>query len=398
MRKLQTILILTLISGCIESFNPELPVGFENRTLVVDGRITNQAGPYTVKLSSSSPIGLDTLIVETSATVRIEEENGPSTSLVEVRPGVYMTDPSQFVGEVGKRYRLLITLFDELEYASSWELMKATPEIQALHYQAEVNESQRGTQFGVTLSVDTQGDENSSFFRWEIEETWKYTVPLVSDSVYLGNNIVRLKTPAEFNQVCWKRSQVSNLMLTSVSDLSENTISNFPLTFISSDSARFDERYSANVKQYSLGIDEYNFWKSLENTTENVGSLFDKQPFQVVGNVKNIRNEDAPVLGYFSANAESQARIFIDRSDFNRGFLPDSEFVDCQISVFTRDTASEQPESFEQFDQRIQDLISNGLRVFYQHPSMDVFNLTTPVCGDCEVYGGTTVQPDFWIE
>ena len=397
-RQLHSLFILLLLSGCIDTFQPSIPLEDGTRTLVVDGRITNQNGPYTVRLTSSAPIGLDTLIAETNAVVTIEEENGPSVLLTEDRPGVYVTHQTDITGVVGKRYRLHISLFDGLEYESSWELMLATPEIDAVRFEPEVKESQVGTSYGAQLLIDTRGDETSSFFRWGIEEVWKYQAPLVSDSIYLGNNTQRLKTQEEINRVCWKSSEVSSIMLTSVSDLSESTISNYPLAFISSDSARFNIRYSALVKQYALGIDEYDFWKNLENTNENVGSLFDRQPFQVLGNVKNTRNENAPVLGYFSANAETQARIYIDRSDFDRTFLPDPEFSDCQISVFTRDTSFERVETFEQFERRILDLIAGGLRAFYTHPSADVFNLTTPVCADCEVYGGSTIQPGFWEE
>ena len=47
--------MVVLTSSCIKEYWPKLESGGEN-LLVVDGQITNAAGPYTVKLSRSSSV------------------------------------------------------------------------------------------------------------------------------------------------------------------------------------------------------------------------------------------------------------------------------------------------------------------------------------------------------
>jgi hypothetical protein len=67
------------------------------------------------------------------------------------------------------------------------------------------------------------------------------------------------------------------------------------------------------VKQLSITQDAYNFWKSIEELTTESGSMFDLQPYQVRGNVKNINNDNEPVLGYFIVAGISEKRIFVDK-------------------------------------------------------------------------------------
>ena len=399
-KRIAHIVFLVSLASCVEVFDPQIS-GTSNRTLVVDGRITDQEGPYQVRLSRSKLIGLDTLFTEPGAIVMMQEEQGPSALLREIRPGVYQTNPADIRGQVGKKYRLAILLSDESEYQSSWQLLRETPEIDTVWFEPDVKETERRTLFGAQLFLETQGIAGASFFKWEMHETWKYKVPFASDSMYVALGKGAPKPAEDFHETCWKQVRVGDIMISSVGDLASPSISNHPLQFVSSDSARLNIRYTALIEQYVLGAEEFDFWRNMENINENVGELFDKQPFEVTGNVKNLRDEKEAVLGYFSAYAVKSKRIYINRTDFPDKHLPKPAFY-TSLTPFVPDPIDYDCKLYyhppppgvppEDWDINLALLQDGNLRLWYKED----YWFTTPVCGDCEFYNGSTDQPLFW--
>src|SRR6187402_3391330 len=91
---LSLLFILFFSVSCIDTINlKESGIG---GTLVVDGLITDQPGPYTIKLSrtiaydNSSPLKVYS-IPETKAKVSIIDNLGNEEVLTELTPGLYKT-------------------------------------------------------------------------------------------------------------------------------------------------------------------------------------------------------------------------------------------------------------------------------------------------------------------
>ena len=375
MRKGTSIILLLVLVGCIDNF--DLPRGNQLPTLVVEGRISDQSGPYFVRLSSTKQLVGDTIpSPETGANVIIEEADGPAVTLVETEPGLYSMSSNDLQGQAGEMYRLIIRLPDGRNYQSPWELLRPTPEILDISLDFVTKASKNGLQLFLSTEDETG---QASYFRWEVEETWQYKVPYATRLVYAQ---AELKPEEDFHETCWITRSKKDIMLTTVNDQSERSVINHPLAFIPSDSARLNIRYSALVRQYAVGLEEFSFWKGLKATNEDVGGLFDNQPYQVVSNVSNVADENELVFGYFSANSVTEKRIYINREDFPEDFLPAKTFSDCPLLDLS--TATPEVHFF---------YLSNGIYVY-------VFgaNFTLPYCGDCEEYGGTTVKPTFWEE
>ncbi len=68
------ILLIFLIQSCREEYYPEIDK-YEN-ILVVDGMITNEPGPYEIRLSQSSPINRPELIPFGDAQVIVVDNSG----------------------------------------------------------------------------------------------------------------------------------------------------------------------------------------------------------------------------------------------------------------------------------------------------------------------------------
>lgn len=111
------------LSSCQKEINLKLK-DTESR-FVVDGNITNEAGPYYVKLSKSVPFNESSIYPDiTNALVVIDDSQGSFDTLTHIGGGVYETHTIQ--GVVGRTYNLKI-LHEGQTYAASSTMPQAVP-------------------------------------------------------------------------------------------------------------------------------------------------------------------------------------------------------------------------------------------------------------------------------
>ena len=116
--------------------------------------------------------------------------------------------------------------------------------------------------------------------------------------------------------------------------------------------------------------------------TELGGSVFDVQPTQLYGNINCITNPSLPVIGFISASEVTTKRIFIDQSQLISYTV--SNLANCDVQSIPG-----HPDSFNlYFNVRKYVPIAGDIAGGYLG--------TTNNCGDCRVFGGTTVKPAFW--
>ena len=377
-----------VLTACVTPLDIDAPAS--PALLVVDGQITDQPGPYQVKLSRSS--SLDALEPNPvgQASVVIEEEGGPQVTLREDTTGTYVTDPLGIRGEVGKRYRLHIALADESRYQSDWVSLKKSPPINELSYNFEEQPTDRGIGKGVQILLDTRDPENNTrFYRWEWDATWLHIAPFASDLKFIGNDQTEI-IPSK--AICFNTSASNNILIGTSASNSEDIISRYPLVFVPAFGGELRLRYSILAKQYAISEDEYFFWKALEEANENSGGFHDRQPQSTVGNIVNLADEDEPVLGYFSAAGYAEKRMFINRTD-----LPEDEAIG-EAYVYKCYTSTDTLFKGLNTEQEVFDLLDIGMKFydFYRNPAILGWILVLPECYDCTEQGGTMERPDFW--
>jgi hypothetical protein len=347
---------------------------------VVEGLITNIAGPNTIKLSKSLPLGsLNTANPVTGCSVTITDDLSNSYSLSETIPGTYVTNASEFQGSIGRFYTLHINtnspgLFDNSgqfhSYASSPVEMKPVPEIDSVYFEKVTIEKSSPVSEGVDgcqIFLDTHDPTNQcKFFRWEFDETWKIDIPY-----------------AVPNKICYTSatSKIINIKNTSV--LIEDKIEKYPLYFITNQTDRLKIRYSILVKQYSLNEDEYQYWDKLQNLSQQVGGLYDVIPSAVSSNVFCLDDPNQKVQGYFSVSATTSKRIFIHAHFAGQ---PDPYSTDNCIAdtVFSGETVPAAIGTSAWI------IITNFIPPYF------IYTYSRG-CYDCTVRG-TTLPPDFWSE
>jgi hypothetical protein len=132
--------------------------------------------------------------------------------------------------------------------------------------------------------------------------------------------------------------------------------------------------------------------------------LFDPLPGSLTGNIKNLSDPSAPVLGYFLVSGASEKRIFIDRSELPTDYYPTSGFDCNQHMLPVLDTF---PNNNFRLDPFIDSLMTEGYRIYYQVnnisgtinnlPDTNLLYFAKPFCFNCTV-NGTNKVPDFWTE
>ena len=87
------IILLVLVFSCVEKYWPELDSKYED-ILVVEVMITNDPGPYYIKLSLATSVENPELIVLRGCHVKILDDAGNLENLSEISPGIYSTSVS----------------------------------------------------------------------------------------------------------------------------------------------------------------------------------------------------------------------------------------------------------------------------------------------------------------
>lgn len=293
-------LFLLLLNSCIAQFIPEFNEIQE--LIVVEGLITDQPGPNTIKLSKSLPMGRKSDAKPLGGCiVKISDDQGNSYNLNETFAGTYITNPAAFKGVVGRSYTLQISRImsnRNINYESSPMEMRPVPQIDSIYYEKNVVKESIEGWFGIDdchIFLDTHDPQNNcKFYRWSYSETW----------------VLRLLFPVP-NMKCWITANSEFVDIKKTSTIKEDRIARHPVTYISNLTDRLKIRYSILVNQYSLSEDEYIYWEKVQKVTDQVGGLYDIIPATIPSNIRCIDNPDEKVLGYFSVSASSSKRIYI---------------------------------------------------------------------------------------
>ncbi len=380
LRAIKFILLVVVLAHCQEPFYP--PVGAFGDYLVVEAVITDQPETQIVKLSRTFRLDTSMVLPETHAKVEIISDE-KIVRLYEADPGIYKTSPSLFQGQVGASYQLSINTLDGNQYLSDTVVLKYVPPIDSIHWKWEVKPSleKYGTLEhheilqGVQLYVSTHdATDQTTYYRWDWEETYEFQAQF--ESLYKWDNDIRWlvpRLPEEQIFKCWNTVHNSDIYIYNTERLSTSQVSSFPINFVSNRTRRLQRRYSLLVWQYAISDRGYAYFQELKNNSENTGSIFDKQPFQVRGNVSNIYDSKEIVLGYFDASAVQKKRIFIKNSELEIKYLGIG--AGCE--------KSSEPYSIA--------LLKLGDQILLDPPGV----WTQRWCGDCTIEG-VTKKPDFW--
>jgi hypothetical protein len=323
------ILLIILIDGCIDPANIDVPA-FKYQ-LVVDGFITTNPGPYTIKLYRSRPLGagvdLDRLIAEKFAKITLRDDAGNSELLTETGEGVYQTNINGIRGETGRKYHIEIILINDKKYESLPEEIRPVGEVTGIEYEFVAGSGagfREGDGFKVYADATGVPDQDD-FVRLRMVATYKVeTFPQLRTKRVEGGDI-----PDPYPCSGYIRDQEGRLAKVGVCECcicwpniydeipsitDEQFTTNEYVGFVPASRQTLYEKIRIEIQEMSLTPETYLFWKLVKAQKEGLSNIFQPPSAQLKGNIIAINN-DEEVLGIFWAAGIKSKSIFIDRSE-----------------------------------------------------------------------------------
>lgn len=393
MNKCLLLLLILIVSftSCIEEIDSF--VGEFESSLVVDGLITDEHVPYEIRLTRTTKNTDEVPESESGAEIVVEDDLGNENAFFETDPGVYLSDPSGFTGEVNRSYRLKIRTKNNRHYESSWCELMPPGQIDSVYWRTESYESpKRGRMVnGVVVFADGKlNDQEAPYSRWTYEEDWKFYALYREDFKILEDESFEYVHP--MNWICWKNNISHDINIYSINDLSENRIEKLVVKNIqSADNDRLTARYSITVKQLSISKEEYTFWKELNDSEQDSLDLFGKQPYSIPGNIYNIDDPSEKVLGYFQVAGVAQERIYIDHAEAHHADVSIYRAEPCRRDTTLGSLYMNYDLYYNQRGYGLAELLFPDMGP----PYGIVF--TDKICSDCTL-SGKNYPPDFWEE
>jgi hypothetical protein len=349
--------LFILIAACVDPLKIKLLP--ETNKLVVDGLITNEAGPYEVSRSYS--LGFDNTTLKkptmvTGASVWIMDDLGNSEKLTEESSGIYKTSINGIQGTVGRAYSLKIKTASGHEYQSDPQRLTPSGEINDVSFEF-VSQGLKGNKPGqyidaLRILVDAhgaEGERNLMRWRWtyvyrartfpEFKTTsqvfqasngqffWSVTpipeacsgyvrdpnVPPLFNSQYPPQGFGTKKVAECTCCECWPFGYNTLPFISHNRVFDGLEFRDVDLGLIPATSMPFYDKYYLNVEQLSLSDEEYAFWDLVDKQNSAQGNIFQPNSVKIHSNVKSLTDPEEEVLGLFGVSGITRKEMYIPK-------------------------------------------------------------------------------------
>ena len=293
-------LVLVTLATCIDRV--QLPIRSEEPRLVVEGQITNEAPPYTVRLTytgkyngSEGQNPADQFV--SGAQVSLADDQGRTTQFAAKGSGIYQTTDTTFRGQVGRSYSLSVVLSDGKRYITKPERMPVVPVIDSISARF-IRVENINTPYRYSYAITTQDPASEkNYYRWTaygIINRRSTGVPCC------------LGCPSICLDRCWVTESTDEVNIYSDEAINGNPIRNravfqLPIYTIGPQ--------LVEIQQYSMTQSNYQFWKLYQQQNARTGSIFDPLPAPVTGNVINAVDATDRARGYFAVTSVTRKRF-----------------------------------------------------------------------------------------
>jgi hypothetical protein len=331
-RLLQHILLILLIGlpfvSCSEIFVPEVDQNRE--ALVVQGLITDGAGPFCIILSKARPYNSDSTVKSTyvsNAVLNVTDSEGQTFGLTYQADGKYWL-PDSFRAVAGRSYVLHITTGNGEVYESDPQKLMASETIDTLYntfvtkdYLNSFGElkSVGGYDIRVDLFKNATAPNPKPLCRFEsnIVVQYLFTQEQIDPTNPAGQNwywfifgwgTYNLNETANITDERAKTDSAEikdHLLCFMPKDPNIYGISSYPT---------MSTIYYFRYKQYTINEDTYRFYVEANKQLSATGKMFDPITSQLIGNMHCTSNTSSIVLGLFEVSSVQQAAYFIRRT------------------------------------------------------------------------------------
>jgi hypothetical protein len=302
-------LLLSVIglSSCIESV--DLPIRIEKPKLVVEGVLSDEKAPCTIRLTNTSTFAYANQTFQSQAVNGalvqiIDSTDNKIYTLPQVyeEAGVYRTRELDFAGKIGHVYVLSVKTPEGEEYLSKAEKLQKVPPIDNLY--VEYTETAKFEQpYGHLIYIDLKDPKNvENFYRWEVYFWTRRRSTGVVD--FFSGQITK--------DFCWQYFRKTAFDVESDRDIDGNQIQKKNIWY-----APIYNRGShlIEVSQYAISREAYVYYQRLNDQYNRTGTIFDPIPSTIEGNVYDKKDPTKLTLGYFSVAGVIRKRLVVPLTD-----------------------------------------------------------------------------------
>jgi hypothetical protein len=362
--------LYTLTIACVEEVSFDVPA--PELLTIIEGRITNQIGGYSINISKGLSLDSDTTANSgvTGASATLFDDLGNSEHFIEFAPGRYKTTGT-IQGKIGHSYFVRVTMPDGDVYESEPDTLYAGGEIIAINYEFESRTMQ--VPWGTTdvsvfnIFIDAQAPNTpESYIRWkytgtfkvetfpELYMTWNPPYTPYKDPRPCSGYIVvpgpegsggLLKKIADCTCcTCWinnyeQAPQLADNQLIQNGSFKRVKVGEVPLL-----REAFEDKYQVVVEQSALTRNAFNFFSLIRNQKINASNIFQPPSGELIGNFKST-NSNNRVVGIFWAGSTNIQSIFLSKNDLPYPIppLPLDSKLDACYTLFPGATTQKPP-------------------------------------------------------
>lgn len=309
------LLLPIFFSSCIERYYIEEQEDIKPR-VVIDGLITDGCESPEIVISRSSSTESAIFLPVSGCSVQVLDADGNIFNFEEAgeNPGHYVASIGEEHLYIGNKFKLIVQTPDQERYESPFEEMLPCPPVDSVYYEitSKPTADPEKPLDGVQFYYDFEGsDYFGPYYRLMLEETYEYHSTWPKKNYISVNNRLVEGFIDYSTFTCYKTDGLDQILTLSTKAFTENRFTKGKLLFVDNRTQRLRYNYSLLVKQRSLSEGAYNYWEQLRKNEKETQGLFTKQPALVVGNIKNVGDTTAIVLGYFRVASETTKRIVL---------------------------------------------------------------------------------------
>ncbi len=343
---LSSVLLILVTSACVDRINFDVPNGFAYG-IVVEGFISDQPGPYTMKLNTGHDLTdkIERTFISAKS-VTISDNLGNSELLTYQDRGVYQTSSDGIRGTAGRAYKLRIELFDGRVYESIPDTLRNSGIVDSVYYTFKKTGIQ-GTgesRYGFDIFFDASSSVRDDFYYlWKFTGTFQvdtnpefdFNFPCSGDIDCRRCSICNIvpkcsgirnvgTIPAEpiFKRIgpcecctCWYNIFNEEPILSNNQLLEFGRYKGVKAGHIPVHQWIFQHKVYAEVNQMSLSRQSFAFWKAIKDQKDANNSLFQPITGKIPSNFIQLSGTTATIEGLFYAASISNKRILITRKD-----------------------------------------------------------------------------------
>jgi hypothetical protein len=338
-RSLLLFFILAVSGSCVDQV--VLLTDIDEYPVVVEGFISDQPGPYQVRVSRSFDVQSKTTTKTYISAKRIilSDNLGNEEVLRQDEVGYYSTDVNGMRGQIGRWYKIKVELLDGRIFESIADTLRAPGMMESVDFSFyETKNRDLSTSYGFNVFFDASSPKEHADFLWQLKGTYQIETNPELYAVRCGESFCPaprgcsgyVSTGLGIERVsectcctCWVDFYNDIPILSDAKYVRNGNFNSIFAMKIPLNAWVFMHKVHIEIKQLSLSPQALRFWRSIKDQKEASNSLFQPISGIVPNNYIQLQGSPSKLEGFFFATAVMSKSTFITRQDVpNEALIP----------------------------------------------------------------------------